>query len=603
MHKTKTAVIYWGGVGIILVLALIARFNMPSLPFVQPDSWGYLYPAWHAATQGEFVHYLARGFAYPLFLHGCINGLGSFSAVVYVQHLLGVIGLLLLGIGWFRLKEMFALNFLGSVIHVLSGWAMLLLLGFNQFQLHHEHYIGHEALFMFLSALLFYLWVSLFYSFKDAGEKLNTRTKIISLAIIWLNFLIYIILPKWGFALPLNIGLLFLCLWNYAQKFKPALLVLVVGFLIAFMSLLLPEKVLAKKYDPYAGLFASQVIFLFHADLAAEAIKQDYLEGKGPAGVDNDLLKQLHQEIESVLQAGVEGESKPGGYSYNPDDVLYGPAEKVLQQYFAGNPEGYSALCKHYIGRIFKEQKAAYMSKVFGQLGMYYRLDAQRHPRQLKERWATGDYLYSLNLETLQGVNTQLMQWPQGKKYLAAMKHELDLGRSEDSVYGRFHFRNMEPVYRLLDKLYPFSLAVSFLLLLFMLSKISLPLSLMPLCSLFLLVLVYGASLGINLTVSLVHSLEFERYRLFQYCWTLLAQIGVVSVLLSSMLSSKSLLSRIGPSHKEILDLAEKEASAAGSKIFTPMERGRGVHLLHLIAVGLFAIPVMIARLIFRGKS
>lgn len=86
----------WLAVSVIFALAVWQRATMPWLPLADPDTWGYLNPAFqHLAGEG-MVQTHCRSIAYPLFLRLVFGISGDFQSIALAQHILG----LLSGVVW-----------------------------------------------------------------------------------------------------------------------------------------------------------------------------------------------------------------------------------------------------------------------------------------------------------------------------------------------------------------------------------------------------------------------------------------------------------------------------------------------------------------------
>jgi len=146
----------------IFAVAAQKRFSWPEVPLADNDP-GYLWPALIKLNGGAFLHIQGLNFLYPGMVYLILRACGDFRAISVIQHFLGLVAGVLFLATWSRLAEFFpkprlsriaheAIGLWGAAIYLLSNTPILL-----------EMRIRSDALCMFFEVLVFWLVIQFFY--------------------------------------------------------------------------------------------------------------------------------------------------------------------------------------------------------------------------------------------------------------------------------------------------------------------------------------------------------------------------------------------------------------------------------------------------------
>lgn len=131
----------------IFVYAIVQRLAYPPYPFCALDTGGFLLPALTALSGEGFIHVNLRPFPYPLFIYCILFIFKSFKAIAVVQHILGLIGGMILWKSWQNLKYFIRDSNLLHFIHETMGFLLLFLYLLSPGVMMYEHKIMSETYF------------------------------------------------------------------------------------------------------------------------------------------------------------------------------------------------------------------------------------------------------------------------------------------------------------------------------------------------------------------------------------------------------------------------------------------------------------------------
>ncbi len=365
MNRTKTRAcgVYWGVVALLFGAGAYQRFvSLPSTPFSDPDTWGYLYPALSGLTKGVFVHTYGRTFVYPLFVYGVLRLFHDFAFISVLQHLLG------LGAGAFLLASWrmisppdsvrawrMALGLVALAVFLLSKTSLLM-----------EHSIRPEAVFPFFAILC--IWLSLRYG--------RSRNFFGGAALVYDAILLYFIKPAWGF------GVLFAILPVLVIEgrvvFKVS--VLLVPMFIAYWTLQVPERRLVEKYDPRADRFLPSLLLSVHADMIRDEMARDLT---AVPATERQVLEKVIALIDAEIRRNAPNSSK---LAVNPDVFLYGKDNvcALLEDHFKNDIAAYRAFCFSYYKKAWQHQPVKMSRKALRQLYAFYSWENQGYDASMK---------------------------------------------------------------------------------------------------------------------------------------------------------------------------------------------------------------------------
>ncbi len=477
--------------GIILLIAAIRRFSLPSVPFADGDLYGYLLPAVRLLEDHTLSHEGTRSFVYPLFISVLMKIWGSVTIVAFVQHLIG----LLTGFFIFQIFEqpIFRALKTGKLAKLITavqlGCTAYYLLASSIFQ--YEHFITSQAICTFILTTQLLLLATLVGN--KATEKANLRR---GSAIIFLALLTFILTPKLGFALPLIGLIVFIEFYLRGIHVKRWILPVALPTVIFFALLWLPETYLARKYDPYKFVFPFKQFFYSHADMAKNLIESDiaYNQTQYPT----DLLKQVNDIM--VLPNAPHQNFKYLGFDV--DTMLIGGYDTKLVELL--NSYGYNSLSfqKQYNIRILKELPGKYALKIADQVQHYY-IGADGYDRLLVGEFVE---LYNVQEMTLEVTHRpEMSNWDLTRDYQFLANQQLT------NWHWVSNFSILAVIGLILKFFYVHTIIIMALLCAFVyLKKKATPNTYSPMLRFLLYLALIQFSLV--LTVAVIHTFDYHRY-------------------------------------------------------------------------------------------
>lgn len=379
------SIVYYVAVAAILVYGAWMRFSLAPVPFMEADSPGYLIPALQLAEHGEFIHRNGRPIGYGYFM-GTAFALGfGISAVVLIQHTLGLATCLLVLLTWERYRD--AWNIIPALVHRGLGLAVVSVLSISPSLIYYEHTLLSEALSVFyLSALVFFLGrFTAYVSTVDLrGESLRSAVSLRfyaeSFLMLFIGCLSYVIKAALGLLVPAVAALVFvfavLRFRNDEQGPRElrwearAVLPVVVAAVLAASLTLLPERLLAAT-DSVAKVFSARILFAWNAP-AIEPILRADVRGAEEPPYDREELRELLRRIEGARAYPTNGFPISG---FNPEMLMYNESYAVsfLQNHHP--PEYAAEIYMHYVRRALWSSPEQYVARVWNELRFYFSED------------------------------------------------------------------------------------------------------------------------------------------------------------------------------------------------------------------------------------
>ena len=351
-------------IAVILLAGIYLRCDLPAQPFSDFDTLGYLYPSLSALTGGEFTHLNGRSFPYPLFLYGIQRVFPGFGAITLVQHSIGILSGLLMVWVWHRLARLYPLSEKARQVHKGLGVAILMAYLLVGGTVQMEHTIRPESLFAFFTILA----VGLAAEFCRAcyQRRAVTAAFLYGAALIYTSVLIYYLKPAWGFATVFATAPVIVSLFSGRARLGYKIAVCVVPVVLVLVTLVIPEKRLLEKYDPWAARFLPGSIFVYHAPAMRDEIEWELARDGSPAYAP-PFLVQIVEMIDQEIAAKHNRHYPTLGF--DPEllmraDSVYG----ALHQRFGADNKSYNAFCWHYYLGAWRHRPVAMLAAVAKQM-------------------------------------------------------------------------------------------------------------------------------------------------------------------------------------------------------------------------------------------
>ena len=355
------------------------RFRLPPIPFGDPDTWGYLFPALSALTKGVFAHTYGRTFVYPFWIYGILAVFGRFSAICVAQHLLGLLSGALLLASWGRLGRFLPDSTLVRRMRVILGPVALGIFLLSKGSLLMEHSIRPEAVFPFFVILC--IWLALrFQECVEAGA--FTAAFAWGSALVYDAALVYFVKPNWGFGFLFAIAPVVASLIYARGQIAFKVGVTLLPAVLVFVTLYAPEERLVRLYDPRSDCFLPSLLLSVHADIIrdemardaerADIIRDEVATHAEPGGGGRRLL--LLKMIGLIDDEVRNARGKYTAMDINPDVFLYHKDSvcALAGEFFGKDKEAYKEFCFSYYEKAWIHQPGRMVRKVLRQLMQFY---------------------------------------------------------------------------------------------------------------------------------------------------------------------------------------------------------------------------------------
>jgi hypothetical protein len=296
---------------LLFLAAILIRRDLPTLPIWDGDSAGYIFGAISFLKGSGFKVINSRSFIYSGLLLPFIWLSKSIAIIVTLQKISGLFSILMMVLIW----EKLSVGFPYKIFSFLTGYILIFCFSISTTTLYYELCIRPEAFFVLFSLLLTYLLLFLL-------DDNNSERKTFSLVIIimLLNFFITHLIPRWGFASIVVLGVvgwkLYLSKMQIRQKWTAALSVIILYlFLIS-----IPENYFRIKSDSPSNSDFFQTQF-FYAN--AFVIEKD---------VSKIFTDSIVQKLAKIELEKAKTEFPILGY--NPDVLMYGEFRNYFQKEF-----------------------------------------------------------------------------------------------------------------------------------------------------------------------------------------------------------------------------------------------------------------------------
>ena len=511
------------------------RFSLPQDPLAVFDA--YLLPALVKLSGGAFegVQGLTNeglNFLYSGMIYLILRIWEDFRAISVVQHSLGLIAGGLFLAAWSRLAHFFPRPCLSRVVHEAIGLLGAAIYLLSYAPVFFEMNIRSDSVCMFFEILIFWLIIQFFYYrviLPNAQKVVIYGTSVATSA-----FLLALLKPSFTltslFVVTPVIWLILTAKGNFTGK--------VVFFATAvpiIVALTLTEHYL-RRNDQSVKTFLAETLFVYHAKIIYAQMATDLKHGETDI-YSREWLRaacnDLGKEIERTHNVYPEKFSVLGFY---PDYLMFGHDSLLSrwQQQLGGEP--FLRFLKYWYWHSVASCPLAFAEKVAGQLGVFYSRTCPAF--RFQERYSLSSMnAYCRSLAALSGPQSLplLTKTAVGSAFLERTKalcsSQVVIHQDKLARIGHVRFSRSYLAILLISA----PLAGWFLL------KRSNSEDLK--WSSFLVIFFYSANFGNVFSISVVHSMEIDRYSSVLFVEALFAQVWamrwLVEVALTKLPASK----------------------------------------------------------------
>lgn len=501
LAKAAPAGIEWLVLAYLLFCAWQARAPLAPVPFGDPDTWGYINPALSWLSGQGFQQTNGREWLYPGLVTVFLKTTGSFAGVFYWQQALGYISVMLMAVTWRIWVSLFDLSPWIRLLVTLAGAIPIWMQAVNPQLIFLESALRPESVMQFfgyaqLACLLAYCWCR----WKHPHELLAI---IAAAGALFFAYSCLLLKPSWLFAFVATIAPIFVGVLGKGLPLRARLAGPALGVLLCGIFLWLPPELWFIK-DKRAKTFLPSTLFTIHARMIEKKLTADAAampEGDSEKARLETLLTELRKEIHVAV-------TKKHNYErlgFDPDYIYYrSPFMISLYNYTGADPDKYRSYCiKLYLATALGNPLGM-ADKVLTQMGhvlmpsgsTFYRADLvwKRIARSSADSFGM-DVVDDYTPQIQQMCRTYLDRAAEMKDHLPGL-YSSKVGRNWAKIATRLNIPTMV------------LFAIGFILVL-----VRPELGAYRLAAWGALVL-FSAPMANALTVSIVHALDIQRYRI-----------------------------------------------------------------------------------------
>ena len=520
----------WKSVYIVAVLAVfgpaaVRRFALPLIPILDIDSANFLWPALLQLNGAGFVHNAGLNFIYPGFLLLLLRAFADFRAIVVAQHLIGLAGGVFFLLGWNRLHDFEFASGLRRPVHQAIGLCGAGIYLLSPTPILFEQQIRSEALCPAAQLLSFWLFFQfLFYRRARTGRR---RLVLYGLGCIASALLLYSLKPSFTLTAFFTIALVLVLVVRIRESGKFRALFLAGAFSVALVFLL-PEYWLSRN-DRLSKMFLSETLFSVHANIIRDQMSADLAQGV-EAPFPQPWLRAARDDLGAEIERLRIPEPRQFSLlGFDPDNLMNGGNAVVTRwlQQLGGDAE-LKRFLDYYFWRAVQHQPLVFAAKIRRQLGVFYSSPCPAFTTY--RRIALVGWHYEASLAVIRDPENweQLGKLPAGQRLL--------LGTQEITAYETYFDSGKRLCF------YHSILARSYLPLLIIstgLALLAIAFQKLPAAEKWpplLVILLFLVNFGNVLAISVVHSMEVQRYSTVQFAAALFAELWAIRYLLGFIL-------------------------------------------------------------------
>ncbi|PYI95991.1 MAG: hypothetical protein DME98_14285 [Verrucomicrobia bacterium] len=520
----------------LILSAAWKRFSLPQDPLADTDA-GYLLPALMKLSGGTFAHIQGLNVLYPGLIYLILQICADFRAISVMQHFLGLIAGGLFLATWSRLGDFFPKPRLNRVAHEAIGLLGAGIYLFSYGPIFSEMQIRSDGVCMFFEILIIWLMVQFFYYrvISPNGRKAvvyGTATAVSA-------FLLASLKPSFTlmgvFAVAPVIWLIVNAKGNLSGK------VAFFGITVSIIVALTLTEHYHRRNDRIAKMFLPETLFVIHAKIIHAQMSADLRSGRTDI-YSPEWLRLACDDLEREIQRTHDLYPKAFPILGFAPDYLKVGADSLLNQWRRQlGDERFLRFLKYWYWHSVAHRPLAFAGKVARQLAVFYSTDCPAFSVRKIFRLAPSFYTKSLvalsqprSLELLSRIpaGTAFLERTQTLCSSNVVVQQSKLARIGHVCCARSYLAIL---------LISLPLAGRFVLKRGSSEQLKWPA--------LLVVLLYSASFGNVLGISVIHSMEVARYSTVLFIAALFAHLWAVRWLVEIALTTpvKERAAQCGP--------------------------------------------------------
>jgi hypothetical protein len=511
---------------IVLLLAgviwgIVQRTHLPTVPLATLDTWGYLNPALSRLFGHGFQQTNGRDWFYPTILFSTLKVTGDFRWILRLQQCLSLLAAPLLWVGvrlWlsmFRRRTVLC-HSAGVILGAIA--AFVYAVGTTQIQL--ELAIGPEGVLAFFVMACF---VSALAYFRARWVTLRTGPAIaFGSVVLVLGYAVILLKPSWDLAFLPVFFLVVAGMFGSGRRylrFAPA----VAGVLLLAGFSALPYLFQFRR-DVTSRTFLPFILVSIHAPQIVENADRHHRLGDGEGGVDN-VERRFSQGLAQAYRESLLEPFTTKALGFNYDYILVkSQFFSTLQSEESLTPDQLIRLCYSEYFRAWRESPDLMAGKVAKQFRLFLtapRQDLAAYTLTRKRFIDSVQFYSSAEWLMAEGERLGYMNEPFYARYLAELKKVYAEGFQIHQV--NIQQRYLAVLFAKLSLWVQVAFFVSFFFVL--LFRRLADLRLWGWACVSVATILYGTVL----TISIVHTLDYDRYR-SSYASALLLTLVIMTV-------------------------------------------------------------------------
>ncbi len=509
----------------LFAVAAQKRFSWPQVPLADNDP-GYLWPALIKLNGGAFLHIQGLNFLYPGMVYLILRACGDFRAICVIQHFLGLVAGALFLATWSRLADFFSKPRLNRIAHEAIGlWgAAIYLLSNTPILL--EMRIRSDALCMFFEALVFWFVIQFFYYrvvLPDAAKAI-----IYAAGGVISAFLLASLKPSFTltacFAMAPMIWLTLNAKWNVTTKV--AFFCITVPIIAA---LTLTEHHL-RRNDQAVKTFLPETLFAIHASIIQAQMAAD-LKNDKTDGYPREWLQVASDDLKKDIERSRNQHPFPI-LGFQPNYLMSGSNSLLENWRRQLGEESFLRFLHYWYWHSIVRRPLAFAEEITRQLEVFYSTNCPAFRTYKILRLSSSAYAARFSAVSDSQTSTLLLHSKAGSDFLE---------RTNQLRFADIVIRQDKRV-RAWDALCARTYLAIFLLSVplagwFLFRRPGAEHSQWPA---FLVLFLYSANFGNVLGISIIHTMEVDRYSMVLFITALLAQLYAIRWLLEIALARLS---------------------------------------------------------------
>ncbi len=501
------------------------RFSWPQVPLADNDP-GYLWPALIKLNGGVFLHIQGLNFLYPGLVYLVLRTCGDFRAISVIQHFLGLVAGALFLATWSRLADFFpkprlnriaheAIGLWGAAIYLLSNTPILL-----------EMRIRSDALCMFFEALVFWLIIQFFYYrvvLPDAPKAI-----IYAAAGVISAFLLASLKPSFTLMACFAVAPVIWLTLNAKWKLTPKVTFFCIT--VPIMAALTLTEHHLRRNDQAVKTFLPETLFVIHANIIQAQMAAD-LKNDKTDGYPREWLQVASDDLKKEIVRSRHQHPFPV-LGFQPNYLMNGSDSLLDHWDHQLGEEPFLRFLHYWYWHSMVKRPLAFAEEITRQLEVFYSTNCPAFRTYKILRLSSSAYAARFSAVSDSQTSTLLLHSKAGSDFLE---------RTNQLRFADIVIRQDKRV-RAWDALCARTYLAIFLLSVplagwFLFRRPGAEHSQWPA---FLVLFLYSANFGNVLGISIIHTMEVDRYSMVLFITALLAQLYAIRWLLEIALARLS---------------------------------------------------------------